>query len=86
MNKIRQVFLTLDRRRFLQNILAAATSLVGTWMAGGAAESTPETVTIGSRRALLVNGFLIDQLVGNAELRLYHPVPGEISLVHNDQQ
>ncbi|MCA9109774.1 MAG: hypothetical protein KDA52_07490 [Planctomycetaceae bacterium] len=48
-------------------------------MAGAAAESMPEAVAIGSRRALLVNGFLIDQLFGNPELRLHHLVPREIS-------
>jgi len=38
---------------------------------------------IGSRRELFVDGALVEQLTGKAELRLHHPVPREIALVHD---
>jgi len=41
------------------------------------------TIDIGSRRELFVDDFLIEKLVGKAELRLHHPEPREIVLVHD---
>ena len=38
---------------------------------------------IGSRRELFVDGALIERLSGKAELRLHHPVPKEIALIHD---
>ena len=46
----------------------------------GATASTAVT-DIGSRREIFVDGFLIDQLKGEARLRLHHPEPRETSLV-----
>lgn len=40
-------------------------------------------VDIGSRRELFVDDALIERLVGRAELRLHHPEPREIALVHD---
>ena len=42
-----------------------------------------EVVNIGSRLELFVDNYLIEQLVGKAELRLHHPEPKEIALVHD---
>ena len=42
-----------------------------------------EPVDIGSRRELFVDDHLIEQLTGNAELRLHHPTPREIAIVHD---
>ncbi|MBI2481024.1 MAG: hypothetical protein HYV60_21035 [Planctomycetia bacterium] len=42
-----------------------------------------ETMDIGSRRELFVDDALIDRLAGAAELRLHHPVPREVALVHD---
>jgi hypothetical protein len=41
-----------------------------------------EPIDIGTRRELFVDGQLIDKLVG-AQRRLHHPVPREISIVHD---
>jgi len=40
-------------------------------------------LNIGSRRELFVDDYLIEKLAGKAELRLHHPEPREIALVHD---
>ncbi|MBM3891615.1 MAG: hypothetical protein FJ388_21085 [Verrucomicrobia bacterium] len=47
-----------------------------------AAERAP-AIAIGSRRELFVDDFLIGKLAGKAELRLHHPEPREIALLHD---
>jgi len=48
------------------------------------ASSPARTVTdIGSRRELFVDEYLVDQLKGMAKLRLHHPVPQEVVMVHD---
>ncbi|MFV1964397.1 MAG: hypothetical protein ACC628_03165 [Pirellulaceae bacterium] len=42
-----------------------------------------ESLDIGSRRELFVDDHVIAQLDGRAELRLHHPVPREMALVHD---
>ena len=42
-----------------------------------------EPIDIGSRRELFVDDYLVDRLAGNAEVRLHHPTPREIVLVHD---
>lgn len=37
-------------------------------------------INIGSRRELFLNDFLVQDLSGNAELRLHHPIPQEVVL------
>ncbi len=45
---------------------------------------TPKIIfDVGSRLELFVDDFLIEQLSGKAELRLHHPTPGKIVLVHD---
>ena len=44
-------------------------------------EASPEVVDVGSRRELFVDEVLIERLVGQASLRLHHPVPQDIALV-----
>ena len=45
---------------------------------------SPKTIVdVGSRLELFVDDFLIDHLSGNAELRLHHPTPKEIVMVHD---
>jgi hypothetical protein len=48
-----------------------------------AATNYASTIDIGSRRELFVDDFLIEKLAGKAELRLHHPEPREIALVHD---
>jgi len=49
-----------------------------------AAEGSPgTTINLGSRRELFMDDFLIGKLAGKAELRLHHPQPREIALVHD---
>ena len=50
-----------------------------------AARATPEPVTdIGNRRELFVDETLVAGLQGEASLRLHHPVPQEIAIVHDE--
>jgi hypothetical protein len=48
-----------------------------------AATNYASTIDIGSRRELFVDDFIIEKLAGKAELRLHHPEPREIALVHD---
>ncbi|HIQ23351.1 MAG TPA: hypothetical protein EYH34_19175 [Planctomycetes bacterium] len=48
-----------------------------------AEEATEDVIDVGSRRELFVDGFLIDRLTGEAELRLHHPRPRGIAIVHD---
>jgi hypothetical protein len=45
--------------------------------------SAAETTPIGSRRELFVEDALIERVTGEATLRLHHPEPREIALVHD---
>ena len=40
-------------------------------------------INIGSRLELFVDDFIIDKLSGKAELRLHHPVPQEVAILHD---
>jgi len=42
-----------------------------------------DSIDIGSRRELFVDEYLVDRLSGKAELRLHHPVPREVVMVHD---
>lgn len=59
---------------------AAATTLLH---AQPATPASGGVTDIGSRRELFVDDALIDRLSGKAELRLHHPVPKEIALIHD---
>lgn len=43
--------------------------------------SATAPVDIGSRLELLVDDYLIDRLIDNAELRLHHPTPQEVAII-----
>ena len=45
--------------------------------------SAAEPLEIGSRRELFVDSFLIDSLTAGATLRLHHPTPEEVAIVHD---
>jgi len=49
----------------------------------GAAAERPTPIDIGSRLELFIDDYLIDRLEGKAELRLHHPEPREIAIVHD---
>ena len=48
----------------------------------GATPPSAAVLDIGSRRELFVDGQLVDQLKGKAQLRLHAPVPREAVLEH----
>src|SRR5512139_310919 len=76
----------ISRREFLGRSLAtAAAGLVSTAgkLSRASAVETGSPVDIGSRRELFVDDFLIDRITGGAGLRLHHPEPREIVLVHD---
>ena len=71
------------RRSFLKEaaaICAGATFPIG----ATAANDASEVIDVGSRRELFVDRLLIDRLLGGAEQRMHHPIPREISLVHDE--
>jgi hypothetical protein len=45
--------------------------------------SAAEPIDIGSRRELFVDDFLIDKLSDGAALRLHHPTPQDVAIVHD---
>jgi len=42
-----------------------------------------QTVDVGLRRELFADGFIVEQMSGKAELRLHHPTPQAIAILHN---
>ena len=74
----------VSRRTFLKQSAAvlALPLAAGSTSRLEAADSAPP-INIGSRRELFVDDFLIGKLAGKAELRLHHPEPREIALVHD---
>jgi hypothetical protein len=72
-----------SRRQFLQTA-AAATPLAFASGEGSSAAADPAAVIdVGSRRELFVDRALVDRLAGGAELRLHHPTPRDIAIVHD---
>jgi hypothetical protein len=69
------------RRSFVKSLLAVAASFLA--LAVGSACGADAPLDIGLRRELFVDGFLVDHLKGKAQLRLHHPEPREIALVHD---
>jgi hypothetical protein len=73
----------LSRRDWLK----AATAIgLGTGVLSGRSalgQDAQAPIDIGSRRELFIDRFLIDRLDGEAEQRLHHPVPREITLIHD---
>jgi hypothetical protein len=73
-----------SRRDLLKSTLPAGATLA----AGLTPQQLPAApfapvLDIGSRWELFVDDFLVDRFVGKAELRLQHPVPREVVLVHD---
>ena len=46
--------------------------------------SFADPIDIGNRRELLVDDYLIESMSGSTELRLHHPQPREIAIVHDE--
>lgn len=63
----------------------AALALVATLpiVAVNSAGAADEPLDIGSRRELFVDGALVEKVTGKAELRLHHPAPQEVAIVHD---
>lgn len=70
-------------RQYMKNkIIGGALSLLCALISPLHAQD-PGVIDIGSRRELLVDGFLVAELKGKAELRLHHPVAQEVTLLHD---
>jgi len=75
-----------SRREFLGSSVAVGLALAGSIGKSptvAAAEDDTNAIAIGSRRELFVDEFLIEKRKGKIAQRLHHPVPQEISLVHD---
>jgi hypothetical protein len=66
-------------------MLLAASCLAIFAGSGGLADkpATVKLIDVGSRRELFVDRYLIDRFLGKAELRLHHPTPREVVMVHD---
>jgi hypothetical protein len=73
----------IDRRDFLKYSAATATVVSASQVVTSAAESDTDAISIGSRRELFVDDYLIDTLTGGARQQLHQPVPCEIALTHD---
>ena len=71
----------MTHRSIFQPSLALAASLLV--LAANSAWGADAPLDIGSRRELFVDDYLIDRFTGKAELRLHHPAPREIAIVHD---
>jgi hypothetical protein len=71
----------LTRRQFLGGLSAAAALPMAARSAFAAGKN--DVIALGSRRELFVDDFLLDRLGGRAVLRLHHPEPRGIALVHD---
>jgi len=72
----------MQRRDFVKGCLFGL-GAAGWTRAAVSATAAPQAVDVGSRRELFVDDFLIDRIDGQAALRLHHPTPREIVLVHD---
>lgn len=68
---------------FQKNSTKSLLAVVASFLGLGGACGADAPLDIGSRRELFVDGFLVHQLTGNAQLRLHHPEPREIALNHD---
>ncbi len=77
----------LSRRDWLKAAgalgLASAGSTVLGSTAGAGEDLEKVVIDIGSRRELFVDDFLVEALTGEAQLRLHHPTPREVAIVHD---
>lgn len=77
------------RREWIQaaGVLGIGAALPGAARAGerflGEAENTDAAYAMGGRRELFVDGFLVEQLSGAADLRIHEPRPREVAIVHD---
>jgi len=67
--------MTFMTRRHFGRLAAGSAAL--------SAQNPTSVVDIGQRRELFVDRYLVDRLAGSAALRLHHPQPREIVLVHD---
>ncbi len=63
--------------------LIAASVFASVDSADGGDAKKQTVIDIGSRRELFVDDYLVDRLTGKAELRLHHPTPREVAIVHD---
>ncbi|HRH96838.1 MAG TPA: hypothetical protein PLB55_12930 [Prosthecobacter sp.] len=71
----------MTHNNILQSSLALAASLFVLATNNVCGADSP--LNIGSRRELFVDDALVEKLTGKAELRLHHPVPQEIVMLHD---
>ncbi len=73
-----------SRREWLKSIgLLGAATFTSPFPNLVAADRESSATNIGSRRELFVEDALIERVTGAAQLRLHHPVPREVALVHD---
>ncbi len=68
---------------FSRAVAQGVVALAAAGLAGASNLPSPGAIDVGSRRELFVDGALVERLTGGARLRLHHPVPREIAIVHD---
>ena len=63
--------------------LRMGTAVIALLLTLAAAAAAVRPIDVGSRLELMVDDFLIERRSGDAQLRMHHPVPREIALVHD---
>jgi hypothetical protein len=71
----------LSRRNFLKS--SAAATAIPLLARTGSSAVADAPIDVGSRRELFVDDLLIEGLEGKAALRLHHPQPQEVAIVHD---
>ena len=71
----------MTHKNTFKSSLALAASMLA--LAANHICASDAPLDIGSRRELFVDDALVDQFKGKAELRLHHPVPQEIAMMHD---
>ena len=72
----------MDRSITKQNRLSRTMGLIVVF-ASVVSGNAAEPIDIGSRRELFVDDHLIERISGTGTLRLHHPIPREVSIVHD---
>tara|TARA_Y100000588_G_scaffold87679_3_gene93491 strand:- start:12159 stop:13667 length:1509 start_codon:yes stop_codon:yes gene_type:complete len=72
----------MDRNITKQNRLSLTMGLIVVF-ASVVSGNAAEPIDIGSRRELFVDDHLIERISGTGVLRLHHPIPREVSIVHD---
>lgn len=71
------------KRFLLAVVIASLLSFNGINRANSQQSKGNHTINIGSDRELFIDDYVVDQILGKANLRLHHPVPQNVAIEHD---